>query len=1019
MSLFFAGTTARPQFLDASFGANGKAGPFDNGFLPAAVGGKIQSAQSMTVDNSGKIWIAGYKSNGTNQDFAVMRLNPDGTPDASFGDNGVQKYNDLLDNGNSDEYATVIAFRAPENTCILAGYRIRTVNDVPYSDIVVMQLNADGSVDNSFGQQGVRIIDEDGFEEVYSIAFSNGSGTNGIFLGGFTNPDFIDFNPGRGRIYRLNNTGGSVSSKIIDYAGAPCHVYSLAIDANGNILAGGVNEGVGSRFVVARLLPNESFDNSFDGDGIAFVNVGNIPSGVTQIKLQPDGKILLAGDFFNQSTMSEGTVVARLNNDGSVDNTFSGGYRIIPFNYTRDLSASRSLALMGDGKIIASGLVNGSTATDTDFGFARLNADGSLDNSFGTNGIYSFGFPGGADDVNNTLLLQDDGKLLAGTMSRVGNGYLFTAALARLQFTAPFGCSITGPGELCNGGLGTFSGPDGSYTYEWSITGNGSFPDGTATDAPTIQVRAGGGGINTFTLTLTLTNSVGDQATCSKTVTVSQKVCDITAPAQVCANVPAIFNGQPGMISYFWTIEGSGTIDGPNDGPSVIVKSGGGTYTLSLRTTGAECIYLCQKEVSVPPPPICAITGPSSTNPWSTGNVYAGPPGMDTYSWSISGNGSIIGSATGSSVNVTAGGSGGYTLTLVTTLGGCTSISCLFPVSLNPVVSACTYTQDFYSKRNNKGCSSGTTVSVTQLMLNAFGTSNTMVFGSAATQRLFTLYRSDISSGNIFKMLPGFDGSNALIEDVVPPLEGASYGDKASWYLVPIPTNGMQKGKIGNQLLSQLIVLWFNLANNPALGSIPLTNNVLITEAQTSCGTITPAGDPQSFKVHPDVAAYLNMPNSYTKDVNGLFQLANDVLGGLVGSILDPIATKDAVEAINNAFNGCRVLTGTYSSTQGAITTRTGESLRQELQAVSNLSVTPFPNPYAGKFNLRVATPVNGMATIEFYTVNGAKVYELKKQVITGVDNLVPYTGPRPAGNLLFRVRVGSYTASGFVVRLD
>ncbi|MBL7774549.1 MAG: choice-of-anchor D domain-containing protein [Saprospiraceae bacterium] len=79
----------------------------------------------------------------------------------------------------------------------------------------------------------------------------------------------------------------------------------------------------------------------------------------------------------------------------------------------------------------------------------------------------------------------------------------------------------------------------------------------------------------------------------------------------------------------------------------------------------------------------CSITGSDPVCSGSTGNVYSGPGGMSSYSWGISGNGTIIGSSTGSAVTVTAGAAGTYTVSVtVTNANGCTS-SCSKTVTVN------------------------------------------------------------------------------------------------------------------------------------------------------------------------------------------------------------------------------------------------------------------------------------------------------------------------------------------------
>ena len=321
MAFLFITVLAMSQTPDPTFGTSGKAGPFNNGFHVAARGENISSVQTMTVDASGRIWIAGHKSNGSNEDFAVMRLNADGTPDASYGTNGVTKFNDLNGQFTSDEYATAIAINPLDNSILLAGYRSITDNLGLNYDIVVMQLDASGSVNNNFGQQGVRIIDDARHEEVYSIAFASG-GPSGIYLGGFTNAEFVDYTQARGRFWRMSNVGGSISSTMVDF-GNNSRVNSLVIHPDGYILAGGEGASGGIHpMAVARFFPNGDLDNSFDGDGIALIDIGGFGS-VNQIKLQPDGKILLAGPFISNSGGSRDAAVVRLNNgNGSLDNSF-------------------------------------------------------------------------------------------------------------------------------------------------------------------------------------------------------------------------------------------------------------------------------------------------------------------------------------------------------------------------------------------------------------------------------------------------------------------------------------------------------------------------------------------------------------------------------------------------------------------------------------------------------------------------------------------------------------------------
>jgi hypothetical protein len=79
------------------------------------------------------------------------------------------------------------------------------------------------------------------------------------------------------------------------------------------------------------------------------------------------------------------------------------------------------------------------------------------------------------------------------------------------------------------------------------------------------------------------------------------------------------------------------------------------------------------------------------------------------------------------------------------------------------------------------------------------------------------------------------------------------------------------------------------------------------------------------------------------------------------------------------------------------------------------LIVTAFPNPYEKEFSLRIVSPVTGKATIEFFDLNGERIYQVEKFVFAGLTTALPYKGPTIATSVLYKVRIGNYWKSGFV----
>jgi len=175
----------------------------------------------------------------------------------------------------------------------------------------------------------------------------------------------------------------------------PSDVFAIVVQPDGKILVGGDFAGP-TRNGIARLHPNGSLDEGF---GFA----GSGANQVRAVALQPDGKILIGGYF----TSVNGTMrsrIARLNADGTLDTSFNPGTGVGGFDI-----AMRSIVVQADGKIMIGGLFstyNGMSRIN----IARLNPDGGLDESFNA-GTVTGGATGG---IVTAIVPQPDGKLLVG-----------------------------------------------------------------------------------------------------------------------------------------------------------------------------------------------------------------------------------------------------------------------------------------------------------------------------------------------------------------------------------------------------------------------------------------------------------------------------------------------------------------------------------------------------------------------------------------------------------------------------
>ena len=161
----------------------------------------------------------------------------------------------------------------------------------------------------------------------------------------------------------------------------------------------------GFDLAVVRYNLDGTLDTSFSGDGIFNTPFGSDTDILSDIALQPDGKILAVGSLISGQT--GGFLVMRLNPDGSLDTSFDGD-GIIVINTVLGSANGLAVAVQADGKIYAAG--NAFNANGDFFSVIRLNSNGSLDTTFGDNGkaAVSFGFV----DFLSDMKLQSDGKIV-------------------------------------------------------------------------------------------------------------------------------------------------------------------------------------------------------------------------------------------------------------------------------------------------------------------------------------------------------------------------------------------------------------------------------------------------------------------------------------------------------------------------------------------------------------------------------------------------------------------------------
>ena len=168
-------------------------------------------------------------------------------------------------------------------------------------------------------------------------------------------------------------------------------------------------------FCIAGLISyaqSGSLDLSFGSGGKVTTAIGNSSDAGLSIALQSDGKMVMAGYSLTGSKYDFSLV--RYNNDGSLDNAFGAGGKVITV-FANSNDCGNFVAIQSDGKIV---VVGSSRNFDWDFALVRYNSDGSLDNAFGSGGKVTTDF--GGYDVGISAALQSDGKIVLTGWSYVG-----------------------------------------------------------------------------------------------------------------------------------------------------------------------------------------------------------------------------------------------------------------------------------------------------------------------------------------------------------------------------------------------------------------------------------------------------------------------------------------------------------------------------------------------------------------------------------------------------------------------
>jgi uncharacterized delta-60 repeat protein len=399
--------------LDPRFGNGGKA--------LTDFSGNDDYAFAVAMQPDGKIVAAGQSGVYPLFHSALTRYNKNGRLDQTFGSGG--KVVAALDAGGDGLDALAIQ---PDGKIVTAGSLIHDNFTVGF---ILARFNTSGTLDQSFGNNGsivttfgdssaeghAVVVQADGkIIEVGESGAGSYSALNDFALARFNADGSVDQSFGN---------GGKIKTHFPGVFNTGSRGLDAVLQPDGKLLVAGTykNEGTYAEFALARYNTNGTLDTTFGSAGKVTTFIASADAIAFALALQADSKIVLAG--YTAGFRNGDFALARYNSDGTLDQSFATGGIVTTdlFGTTDDIAYG--LLIQRDGKLIAAGRTG--QYPSFDFGLVRYQSNGQLDPTFGSGGKVATDI-GDSEQGYGVALQRNGGIVLGGYSFANGGGADFT-----------------------------------------------------------------------------------------------------------------------------------------------------------------------------------------------------------------------------------------------------------------------------------------------------------------------------------------------------------------------------------------------------------------------------------------------------------------------------------------------------------------------------------------------------------------------------------------------------------------
>lgn len=419
------------QVIDSTFGIPDSFIGIPGTYIPGCTGSDFegradQSFTSLHLDD-GKIIMAGYTRGMDGNDFAMVRLLPDGQFDESAGPEGEIR----LDLGYFND--SCLAATRYEADRILMGGCVSLAGQVNYSNLII-RTDFDGNLDPTFGDNGKTIIDlPSEYEMITKILVQPDNKiiiAGNVFYNTFIFPDSTAIFVGRllpdGRVDSTFGLNGFLYRRYEQDCKSSLLADAVLDEKNCIIVSGGsyspypgfynIDKSCSHNIHVLRFLQNGQPDPGFGVNGI--VELPFTEGRATALYQEKDGRLLVAGVISNFEVQPVYTLLTRLLPNGDPDSTFGTNGRFVKF-ILGGSTGSEPFGIVRIRNKIIMGYVDDPEGNHITFGLICISEGGSFDVNFGNGGTFSFLqiYPWNLYQINNITTADSQSVFLGGYYS--------------------------------------------------------------------------------------------------------------------------------------------------------------------------------------------------------------------------------------------------------------------------------------------------------------------------------------------------------------------------------------------------------------------------------------------------------------------------------------------------------------------------------------------------------------------------------------------------------------------------